>query len=127
VLEELGTYDPLVPETDARVMLNGERVNYWLGVGAQPSPKVKVLIRKYGAAGTHLTEMNAARERLAMPKIVPPAGEPAYVPPPPSSPESQAQAAEGATEQASGQESSEQASSEQASSEQSGGESTATE
>ena len=34
VLEELGTYDPMVPETDARAMLNGERINYWLGVGA---------------------------------------------------------------------------------------------
>ena len=24
VLEELGTYDPMVPETDARAILNGE-------------------------------------------------------------------------------------------------------
>ena len=53
VLEELGTYDPLVPETDARAMLNGERINYWLSVGAQPSDKVQVLIKKYGAEGTH--------------------------------------------------------------------------
>ena len=30
VLEQLGTYDPLVPETDARAVLNGERINYWL-------------------------------------------------------------------------------------------------
>ena len=41
VLEELGTYDPLIPETDARAMLNGERINYWLSVGAQPSDKVQ--------------------------------------------------------------------------------------
>ena len=34
VLEELGTYDPLVPETDARAILKGERIQYWLGVGA---------------------------------------------------------------------------------------------
>ena len=54
VLEELGTYDPMVPETDARAMLNGERINYWLSVGAQPSDKVRVLIKKYGSAGTHL-------------------------------------------------------------------------
>jgi len=26
VLEELGTYDPLVPETDARAILNKERI-----------------------------------------------------------------------------------------------------
>ena len=34
VLEELGTYDPMVPETDARARLDGERIKYWLGVGA---------------------------------------------------------------------------------------------
>jgi small subunit ribosomal protein S16 len=80
VLEELGTYDPLVPDTDARALLNGERVAYWLGVGAQPSEKVRVLIRKYGLQGTHLEQQRAARERLALPKAVPDAGAPTYVP-----------------------------------------------
>ena len=83
VLEELGTYDPMVSDVDARALLNGERVNYWLGVGAQPSDKVKVLIKKYGATGTHLENQKSARERLAMPKAVPDAGAPAYVAPPP--------------------------------------------
>jgi small subunit ribosomal protein S16 len=64
VIEELGTYDPLVPETDARVNFEAERVEYWLSVGAQPSEKVKVLIRKYGAKGTHLEQRKAALERL---------------------------------------------------------------
>ncbi|MCE5303264.1 MAG: 30S ribosomal protein S16 [Planctomycetaceae bacterium] len=66
VLEELGTYDPLIPETDARAALNGERIAYWLSVGAQPSVKVNVLIKKYGAKGTHLTAQQAAVERLAL-------------------------------------------------------------
>ena len=39
VLEELGTYDPMVPETDARAILNAERIKYWLSVGAQPSTR----------------------------------------------------------------------------------------
>lgn len=65
VLEELGTYDPMVPETDARAVLDGERINYWLGVGAQPSEKVRVLIKKYGAGGTHLAAQQAALDRLA--------------------------------------------------------------
>ncbi len=65
VLEELGTYDPLVPETDARAVLNGERVAYWLSVGAQPSDKVRVLIKKYGAGGTHAAVQQAALDRLA--------------------------------------------------------------
>ena len=58
--KQLGTYDPLVPETDARAVLNGERIAYWLSVGAQPSDKVQVLIKKYGAGGTHLAEQKAA-------------------------------------------------------------------
>ena len=65
VLEEVGHYDPMVPETDARAVLNGERIDYWLGVGAQPSDKVAVLIKKYGSKGTHLEEQKAAVERLA--------------------------------------------------------------
>ena len=64
VLEEVGHYDPMVPETNARAVLNGERIDYWLGVGAQPSDKVAVLIKKYGTNGTHLEEQKAAVERL---------------------------------------------------------------
>jgi len=65
VLEELGTYDPMVPETDARAILKGERVKYWLGVGAQPSDRVRVLIKKYGVEGTHLAQQAEALARLA--------------------------------------------------------------
>jgi len=79
VLEELGTYDPMIPDTDARALLLPERINYWLGVGAQASDKVRVLIKKYGATGTHLAQQQAARERLRLPKIVPEAGEAVYV------------------------------------------------
>lgn len=82
VIEELGTYDPMVPDTDARVVLNPERVSYWLGVGAQPTEKVAVLLKKYGPSGTHLAQQQAARERLAMPKVVPPPGEPKFQPKP---------------------------------------------
>lgn len=65
VLEELGVYDPLVPETDARAILKGERIQYWLGVGAQPSDKVAVLIKKYGQNGKCLDAQKEALERLA--------------------------------------------------------------
>jgi small subunit ribosomal protein S16 len=65
VLEELGSYDPLVPDVDARAVLNGERINYWLGVGAVPSEKVKVLIKKYGSRGTRLAQQQVALDRLA--------------------------------------------------------------
>lgn len=65
VIEQLGTYDPMVPDTDARAVLNGERINYWLSVGAQPTPKVGTLIKKYGAEGTHLEQQAAAISKLS--------------------------------------------------------------
>ena len=64
VLEELGIYDPMVPDTDARAILKGDRIDYWLGVGAIPSPKASVLIKKYGANGTNLEAQEAALAKL---------------------------------------------------------------
>lgn len=93
VIEELGTYDPHVPDTDARCTLIGPRVDYWLSVGAQPSDAVRVLIKKYGTNGTHITQMEAARAKLSMPRIVPDPGEPAFVPAPKTEPAAEAPAA----------------------------------
>ena len=47
VIEELGSYDPMVKNTDERVKLKLDRVDYWTGVGAQPSDNVAVLVQKY--------------------------------------------------------------------------------
>ena len=79
-IEVIGTYDPYVPDTDARCTLDGVRLQHWLSVGAQPSVAVRVLIKKYGPGGTHLKEMEQARARLSLPKIVPDPGPPAFVP-----------------------------------------------
>lgn len=68
VIEYLGHYDPLVKETDARAILNGERISYWLSVGAQPTEKTGVLIKKYGSNGTHLDKQRLALERLKLSK-----------------------------------------------------------
>ena len=76
VIEELGVYDPMIRETDARVTLNQERVSYWLGVGAQPTEKVQVLINKYGPEGTHLQQQSEAMERLKLSKPTAPPAEP---------------------------------------------------
>jgi small subunit ribosomal protein S16 len=65
IIEEIGTYDPLVAETDARTTLNADRVEYWLSVGATPSARVSVLIRKYGKDGTHLDAQQQALNKLA--------------------------------------------------------------
>ena len=75
MIEELGTYDPMGPETDARVTLKADRIDYWVSVGAQPSDKVAVLIKKYGTDGTHLEAQKEALERLSKRKDYTPAKE----------------------------------------------------
>ena len=95
VLEELGTYDPKISDVDARAQLNKDRIDYWLSVGAQPSEKCAVLIKKYGKDGTHQDAQRAALERLAMPVELPDPGEPASLP---KSDEPEAKAEENKTE-----------------------------
>ncbi len=46
-IEELGLYDPLVPNKDERVRLKASRIKYWLSVGARPSENVAVFLKKY--------------------------------------------------------------------------------
>lgn len=65
VIEQLGTYDPMIADVDARAVLNGERIKHWLGVGAQPTRKVGTLIKKYGAEGTHLEAQAEALAKLS--------------------------------------------------------------
>jgi len=48
VIEELGYYHPLDPNTDQQFLVNRDRVEYWLGVGAQPSDTVRQLLKKQG-------------------------------------------------------------------------------
>ncbi len=82
VIEVLGTYDPSVADTDARCTFDGERLAYWLGVGAKPSDAVRILVKKYGPNGVRVKEMEQARAKLKMPRVVPEAGEPVFVPEP---------------------------------------------
>jgi small subunit ribosomal protein S16 len=92
-IEELGHYDPHVSDVDARAILNGERIAYWLSVGALPSEAVNVLIKKYGKDGTHLAKQQAALEQL---KNYKPAAPAPWTPPPkPKVEEAPAETAEG--------------------------------
>src|SRR5688572_27780861 len=65
-IEQLGTYDPHVPDTDSRVTLIPSRIKYWLGVGAKPSDQCAVLFRKYMAKFEE-SEARAAAEKAARP------------------------------------------------------------
>src|SRR5262245_34982400 len=92
-IEELGHYDPLVKDVDARAVLNGERIAYWISVGAQPSENCARLIKKYGKDGTHVAQQQAALERI---KTTRPQAPAPYIPPPkPAEPEPAAPEATG--------------------------------
>jgi small subunit ribosomal protein S16 len=48
-LEQVGTYNPVLPKEDEkRVTLMEDRVRYWLGVGAQPTDRVARMLDKAG-------------------------------------------------------------------------------
>lgn len=95
-IEELGHYDPMVGDTDARAVLNKERIDHWISVGAKPSDNVRTLIKKYGTNGTHLQQQEDALQRLATKKPV----EIARVPSPKPAPDPEPVAEEAATEEA---------------------------
>lgn len=101
-IEELGYYDPMVPDTDARAILDGERIAYWVSVGALPSEKVAVLIKKYGKDGTHVEAQRAALEKMKSTRRSAPA--PWAPPPKPKVEEAPAEpAAETAPDEGSGE------------------------
>jgi small subunit ribosomal protein S16 len=51
-LEKLGTYNPLLGDTDEkRVTIDKERAEYWLSVGAQPTEKVAKFLINLGVKG----------------------------------------------------------------------------
>ncbi|MFT4013413.1 MAG: 30S ribosomal protein S16 [Paracoccus sp. (in: a-proteobacteria)] len=48
-LEKLGTYNPLLPkDSEDRIKMDVERVQYWLGQGAQPTDRVARFLEASG-------------------------------------------------------------------------------
>jgi small subunit ribosomal protein S16 len=48
-LEKLGTYNPLLPkDSEERVKMDMERVQHWLGLGAQPTDRVARFLEAAG-------------------------------------------------------------------------------
>ena len=46
VIEEIGVYDPM--QEPSLISIDSERVQYWLGVGAQPTEAVIALLKRTG-------------------------------------------------------------------------------
>ena len=49
-IERLGWYDPFVEDDEKKISLEKERVEYWLGVGAQPTQTVEGILRQRGVS-----------------------------------------------------------------------------
>ena len=48
-IERLGTYNPLLPkDSEARVTMNVERIQYWMGQGAQPTDRIRRMLEAAG-------------------------------------------------------------------------------
>ena len=48
-VERVGTYNPMVPkEHDQRLVINGERITFWLGKGAKPTERVQKMLASAG-------------------------------------------------------------------------------
>ena len=59
-IEKIGTYNPLLPKDAQRVTLLEERVQHWLGVGAQPTDRV---LRFLDAAGIRKRDARSNPEK----------------------------------------------------------------
>lgn len=68
VIEELGSYDPMIKDTDERVKLKPDRCKYWMSVGAKPSERVATLFKKYLAK---FEQVAAAEAAAAAPTATP--------------------------------------------------------
>ena len=48
-VERVGTYNPMVPKDhEQRLILNGERISFWMGKGAQPTERVHKMLASAG-------------------------------------------------------------------------------
>jgi small subunit ribosomal protein S16 len=63
ILEKLGHYDPIEKDASKQVVLNTERVQYWLGQGAVTSDTVAEILKKKGIPCPKYEEKLKRRQR----------------------------------------------------------------
>lgn len=69
VIEEIGKYHPT--EEPSLIEIDGERAQYWLGVGAQPTEQVAALLKLTGDWGRFKGDKDAVSTvKVAEPKAV---------------------------------------------------------
>ncbi len=66
-IEKIGTYNPLLSQEDAnRLVLDEERAKYWLGVGAEVSPRVHHFLHRAGLIKTAPAQRPVRKSRKEM-------------------------------------------------------------
>ncbi|MFH1614317.1 MAG: 30S ribosomal protein S16 [Planctomycetota bacterium] len=63
VIEKLGHYDPLEKDESKQIVINRERIEYWLGVGAIPSKSVSDILLRHGIKSKHAEVKNVRRDK----------------------------------------------------------------
>jgi len=63
ILEKLGHYDPIEKDPEKQVVLNRERIEYWLGKGAVPSDSVSQMLLRHGIKHKYAEERQARRAK----------------------------------------------------------------
>jgi small subunit ribosomal protein S16 len=63
ILEKLGHYDPIEKDKSKQIVLNNERVLFWLGQGAVPSETVSEILTKQGIKNAVAKERVLRRDK----------------------------------------------------------------
>jgi small subunit ribosomal protein S16 len=66
IIEKLGHYDPIEKDPEKQLVLNKERIEYWLGTGAIPSDTVAQMIAKIGIVSKHYQQGQEKRKRARL-------------------------------------------------------------
>jgi len=63
VIERLGHYDPLEKDTTKQIVLNRDRIEFWLGQGAVPSDTVSEILLRNGIKHKYAEEKEARQAK----------------------------------------------------------------
>ena len=63
ILEKIGHYDPLEKDVDKQIVLQKERVEFWLAQGAVPSDTVSEILLRHGIKHKYAAEKKVRRNK----------------------------------------------------------------
>jgi small subunit ribosomal protein S16 len=66
IIEKLGHYDPIEKDASKQLILNKERIEYWISTGAVPSDTVAELIARIGIISEHYKAGKLRRKKAKL-------------------------------------------------------------